>query len=130
MKNLSRPTALKTAAVLSFLMNAYSIINSLPLLAQGAAVANQGTDSPPYIVILIAMLTGVVGLVAAYGAWKQQRWGIVLTILANLLNGLSAVPGILFAPQTGLMFAALATVIITLLIIVLCLWRDRKPVTA
>jgi hypothetical protein len=130
MKNLSRSTALKIAAVLSFAMNAYSIIGALPLLAQGAAAANQGTDSPPYIVILIAVLMGVLGIVGAYGAWNQQRWGIVLTIVANLVNGLSAVPGILFAPTPGLMVVAAVTVAVTALIIILCLWRERKPLAA
>lgn len=130
MKNLSRPMALKIAAVLSFLMNGYSVVGSIPLLAQGAAAADQSPNSPPYIVLLIAMLMGVLALVGAYGAWKQQRWGIVLTIIANLVNGLSAAPGILFAPQPGLMVVATATVIITILIIVLCLWRERKTVVA
>lgn len=128
MKNLTRPMALKIAAVLSFLMNAYSLVNSLPLLAQGAAAADQSPGSPPYIVILIAVLTAVVGIVGVYGTWKQQRWGIVLTIVANLVNGLSAAPGILFAPQPGLMILSTVTLIITILIIVLCLWRERKPV--
>jgi hypothetical protein len=127
MKNLSRATALKIAAVLSFLMNALSVMGTLPFLAQGAAVANQGTNSPPYAVLLIALLTGVVGIVAAFGAWKQQRWGIVLTILANMINGLSALPGIFFAPLPALMAAAIMTVVVTILIIVLCLWRERKP---
>ncbi len=130
MKSLSRPTALKIAAVLSVLMNAFSIISSLPLLAVGATAANRSPDSPPYFIILIALLMGVVGIVASYGVWKQQRWGIVLAIVANLLNGLSAAPGILFASGPGMMATAVVTVIVCILIIVLCLWRERKPLTA
>ncbi len=130
MKNLTRPMALKIAAILSILMNAFSLVNSLPLLAQGAAIDNQNQNSPPYTIILMAVLMAVVGIIGAYGLWKQQRWGIVLTIVANLVNGLSAAPGILFAPQPGLMVLATATVVITIVIIVLCLWHERKPVTA
>ncbi len=126
MKGLSRPLALKIAAALSVFMGIVSIANTLPLIARGAATVAQSTDSPPYFILMIGLLTGVVGIIGAYGAWNQQRWGIILTILANLINGLSAAPGILFAPQSGLMIVAVATVLISVLIIVLCLWRERK----
>jgi len=127
MKSLSRSTALKIAAVISFLLSAFSIVGSLPFIAQGATAV---TGGPPYFVMLMALITGVVGVVAAYGTWKGQLWGIILTILANLINGLGAAPGILFAPQPGLFIAATVTVVLTIVIIVLCLWRDRKPATA
>jgi hypothetical protein len=123
MKGLSRSTALKIAAVLSALMGMVSIVGSLPIIARGAAGVEQSADAPPYFILIIALLTGVMGIVGAYGAWNQQRWGIILTILANLVNRLSAAPGILFAPTSGLLVAATVTVIVTILIIVLCLWR-------
>ncbi len=130
MKGLSRATALKIAAVLSVLLGIVSIANTLPLIARGATGVAQSSDSPPYVILMVGLLTGVIGIVAAYGAWNQQRWGIILTILVNLLNGLSAVPGILFAPQPGLMITAVATVIVSILIIVLCLWRQQKAAAA
>ena len=130
MNRLSRSTALKTAAVLSFLASAYSIIFSLPMIAQGAAAVDQGGDAPPYFILVLAVILGVVGIVAAYGCWKGMRWGVVLTIIINLLGGLSAAPGILFAPSTELFISASAGVAISIVIIVLCLWPDRKMVTA
>lgn len=130
MKGLSRATALKIAAVLSVLMSIVSISTTLPLIARGATGVAQSSDSPPYAILMIALLTGVIGIVAAYGAWHQQRWGIILTILVNLVNGLSAVPGILFAPQPGLVITAVATVIVSILVIVLCLWREHKTAAA
>ncbi len=130
MRGLSRSTALKIAAVLSFLMGAFGIVATLLLLAQGATAIGRSNTTPPYIVLLIGLMTGIVGVVAAYGTWKQQRWGIVLTILANLINGLSAAPGVLFAPQTFLWIIATLTVILSVVIIVMCLWRDRKLVAA
>jgi hypothetical protein len=128
MKGLSRTSALRIAAVLSVIMGIISIANVLPLIARGATGVAQSSDSPPYAILMVALVTGVIAIVGAYGAWNQQRWGIILTILANLVNGLSAAPGILFAPQTGLMVVSIATVIISVLIIVLCLWRERKPI--
>ena len=42
MNRLPRSTALKIAAVLSFLGGVYGIIFSLPMIAQGATAVNQG----------------------------------------------------------------------------------------
>jgi hypothetical protein len=130
MNNLPRSTALKIAAVISFLMSAFSVFAALPMLMEGAAATENNPESLPFVVVLIGAFTGVIGMVAAYGAWKQQRWGIILTILVNLLNGLSAAPGILFAPTPLLFAAATATVILSIVIVVLCLWRDHQVVTA
>jgi hypothetical protein len=130
MNRLSRPTALKIAAVLSFLLSASGVIFSLPLIAQGATAVEQGGETPPYFVLLSGLIFGVVGIVAAFGTWKGQRWGIILTILANVVNGLGAAPGLLFAPTPGLLIAASVTVVLSIAIIVLCLWPDRKLATA
>jgi uncharacterized membrane protein YccC len=130
MNRLSRSTALKTAAVLSFLLSAFSIILGLPLIAQGYEAVVQGGATPPYFVLMLAVILGVVGIVAAYGCWKQMRWGVILTIIVNLLNGLSAAPGILFAPTTQFFVSASVTVALSIVIIVLCLWPDRKLATA
>jgi hypothetical protein len=128
MKGLTRSTALKIAAFLSALMGFISIVGSLPYIARGATAVSQSSDTPPYFILMIGLLTGVIGIVGAYGAWNQQRWGIILTILANLVNGLSAAPGILFAPNSMLLAAATVTVIVSILIILFCLWRERKLV--
>ena len=130
MNHLTRPTALKIAAVLSFLSNAYSLVFSLPFIILGADAANQATEGPPYSVILLAFVLGIIGIVAAYGTWKQMRWGVILTILVNLIGGLSAAPGIIFRPTPFLFASATIGVVIDIVIIVLCLWRDRQPAVA
>jgi hypothetical protein len=129
MNRLARPTALKIAAVLSLLLSAISIINALPLIAQGATAIDTAGGAPPYPVLVLALLMGVVGIVAAYGTWKQQRWGIILTIIVNVVNGLSAAPGLFFAPQPAFFVSALVTGIASIIIVVLCLWRERRPAT-
>jgi hypothetical protein len=130
MNRLPRSTALKIAAVISFLLSSFSIVGSLPFIAQGSAAIAQSGETPPYFIIFLGFVTGVVGVVAAYGAWKGQRWGVILTILANLVNGLAATPGIIIAPTTGLFVAASLTVFLSIVIIVLCLWPDRKLAVA
>ena len=130
MNRLSRPTALKIAAVLSFLVSAFSIVASFPFIIIGADAANQASEGPPYFVILLAFVLGIIGIVAAYGTWKQMRWGVILTILVNLIGGLSAAPGIIFRPTPALFASATLSVVIDIVIIMLCLWRDRQPAVA
>ncbi len=130
MSRFSRSTALKVAAVLSAGLHLYGIAFTLPMIAQGARQIDQGNSGPPYVVLLVSLIMGVVALVAAFGAWRGQRWGVILTILTNLINGLSAAPGILFAPNPGLMVTASLSVAISVAIIVLCLWPDRKLAAA
>jgi peptidoglycan/LPS O-acetylase OafA/YrhL len=126
MNRLSRPTALKIAAVLSFLLSAFTI---LQVFLIGAQAANQA-DGPGFSGVMFALALGVTGALAAYGAWNQMRWGIILTIIVNLINALLAAPGILAAPTPFLTVSATINVVLGVVIIVLCLWRDRKLATA
>lgn len=126
MKTFSRSTALKIAAVLSLIVNGYSAVFALPLVAQGADTVNQNPEMIPYFVLLLSLVVGVIGIVAAYGAWKQQRWGIILTIVTALINGLSAAPGLNMAPTEMFRVFAIAGVTLSAVIIVFCLWRDRR----
>lgn len=130
MISFSRTTALKTAAVLSFVLNTFGVVFLLPIVSQGADAVNQNPETFPYSVALAGIILSVIGIIAAIGAWKQQRWGIILTIVTALLNGLSAVPGLLFAPTQMLRVSAITGVVGAVVIIVLCLWRERRIVTA
>lgn len=126
MNRLSRAKALKVAASLSFLISLYGVVVNLPLLAQGsgAFAASQG---PPYSIIVALFVLSVIGLLAVYGVWQGQRWAILLTILVALLNVLSAMPGILFAPVWYWQLSSATITLFGLAVIILCLWRERKP---
>ena len=130
MKSLSRSTALKIAAVISLLFALWALVATLPMVLRGPDATTLANDTPPFIIVVITLVLGVVQLVAAYGVWMQQRWGIVLTIITNVLNALAAAPGILFAPTTQLFIEATVGIIVNILVIVLCLWRDRMLATA
>jgi len=125
MNRLSRSTALKLAAVLAIVNALITLRIFGPLLAQGEAAA----EALPYGIILSGVLMSVVAIVAAYGLWQKQRWGIILTILNNALAILSAAPGLLLAPTGTLQLSALTGILISIVIILLCLWRERKSVT-
>jgi hypothetical protein len=51
--------------------------------------------------------------------WMLKKWGLWLTILVNMLGGLSAGPGVGAAPNASLKAAATVGVLISVLVIVL-----------
>lgn len=128
MNRLSRSTALKIAAGLSLLLGLFGIYLFLPSLSRGAIALNGQLDTPPYPVLVIALALALVRIIAAYGAWQSQRWGILLTILANGLDSVAAVPGVLYARTPALWLTASSTVVLSMIVVVLCLWRERKRV--
>ena len=134
MRRLDRSTALKLAAAITLLMSLLQIfVYQLGDLLRGAdavnaaAAANQG---PPYVMVLVGFVVSILALVAAYGAWHAQRWGIVLTIVLAAYNELDGLGGMLFAPLLSTRIIAGVGVVLNIFVIVLCLWRERKPVLA
>jgi uncharacterized membrane protein len=129
MKSFSRSTALKIAAVISFLLAAGDLFGSIQTVLQGPAAAGPTNGSPPYPIVVLGIATTAVGIVAAYGTWKEQRWGIVLTIILNVLRILTALPAFFFAPSIPVILIFVG-IVPSIIVVVLCLWRDRKLVTA
>jgi len=99
-------------------------IRYLPL---GIDKVTTADNTPPYSVILIALVLAVLRIVSASGVWQGKRWGIVVAVIANAVDALAAVPGILFAPTQELWISALASVVVGIVVIALCFWRG-KPV--
>jgi hypothetical protein len=126
MNRLSRSTALKAAAVISLLLNLFGMMASLPVLVRGYVPL----EAPPYFVVLLGFVLNVIAIVAAYGVWHQRRWAIVLTLLTVALNTVSAIPGIFFAPSLFWQLTATIGTGLSLLVIVLCLWRNAKAPSA
>src|SRR5262245_31349221 len=118
MKSLSRPTALKIAAVLSLILGVIGLVFALPMLSRGESGVDLANDAPPYFVILSGFVFAILRLVGAYGTWREQRWGIVMTILANALDSILALPGIFYAPTTELWLSSIFGVAVSVIIIV------------
>ncbi|HEX9440014.1 MAG TPA: hypothetical protein VF909_10040 [Roseiflexaceae bacterium] len=134
MNRLSRPTALKIAAAIILVMSLVEIfVYDLPDLFRGAAAVDQvaaANGGPPYIAVLLIFVVSIVGIVAAYGAWRGQKWGVVLVIIVAVLRELDSLAGFLFAPLLTTRILGGVGVVLCLLVIVLCLWRERKPALA
>jgi hypothetical protein len=126
----TRPKTYTIAAILWFLNSAIGVVTSIPQLAQGATAFNQTTPGPPYVVVLIGTLVAAMGLVSAYGVWRNQKWGVVLTIILSVINGLLALPGVVLAPTLGIKLFALSGVVLHGIIIALLLWPKPKLTAA
>ena len=70
------------------------------------------------------------GLISAYGVWRNQKWGVILTIILSVLNGLPTLPGVVFAPTVGTKLLAATATIISIIIIALLLWPKPKATPA
>ena len=76
------------------------------------------------------IVLGVAGLVASAGLWMLKKWGLWLTIVVNVLGGLSAAPGVGAAPNAALQAAAVAFVLISVLVIVLVVLPSSRRALA
>ena len=97
---MSRSRNYTIAAVLAGLLSLANAIVALTLLPQGSDKINHSSNQPPYAVILIEVVVGLIGLVAAYGVFRAQRWGVILTLVLMVINVLISLPGIPFGPTT------------------------------
>ena len=69
---------------------------------------------------------GLLGRVSAYGVWRNQKWGVILTIVLRAVHGVSAIHGILFAPTVELKILASMGVLLAVVVIGLLLWPKPK----
>ena len=123
---MNKPTLYRTAVILFAIQSLVNVIFSLP----GLPGSNLTEGIPPFVIVL-GTIAGAAGLVAAWGAWRGQKWGIWLTIALCVVNGLSALPGVLFAPNNLLQVSAIITVAVAIfVIVVLLLYRPTATQTA
>ena len=123
---MNRPKTYTIAAIIQLLISLFSVFASFPALIQGAEAVERAGNSAPYFIYLLGFGLGLLGLVSAYGVWRNQRWGVILTILLRTIDGLFALPGLLFAPTVMLKIAASAGVLIAIVVIALLLWPKPK----
>jgi hypothetical protein len=116
----SRPLPVTVAAIIQAVFSLLSLPG--PLLP--------GSEGVPAVVIYGGIVLGVAGLVAGAGLWMLKKWGLRLTVIINVLNALSAAPGLVVAPSAALQAAALVGVLISALIIVLVVLPSSRRALA
>ena len=132
MNSLTRSTALKIAAVIVLaLALADLFIYEVPALMLGQAaidqVANADGGGPPFFMVLLSSAMDVLAIVTAYGLWRRLRWAVILAIVISAFSTLSGLAGALFAGDSSTRLFAAVGVVLSIVTIVLCLWRERKP---
>ena len=123
---MSRTRNYTIAAVLAGLLSLANTIVALVLLPQGADKINNSSNQPPYAVILIGVVIGLVGIVAAYGVFRTQRWGVILTLVLMVANVLISLPGIPFGPTAFDKISSVAAAVVSAVVIYLLLRRDVR----
>lgn len=113
----SRPGVLTIAALLLGLVSLLSL--ATPLI-----------PGPPLPVIVLSIVTGLIGLVAAYGLWQARRWGMIVAIIVSALNVLSASPGLLAQLNLPALIGAGVTVVLSVIIIVLTVLPSARQAYA
>ncbi|HEU5098980.1 MAG TPA: hypothetical protein VFU22_08175, partial [Roseiflexaceae bacterium] len=69
-------------------------------------------------------------LFAAYGLWKNQKWGKVVALVTSAINGLFSlgdVLGLVLMQNYALAFGFALVVLAEVLVIVLVLRREPRP---
>lgn len=132
MNRLNRPTALKIAAAILLVLTLGDLfIYEIPALMLGQAAIDQAANSeaggPPFFMVLVSSALDVLALITAYGLWRGLRWGVILAIVISAFGILSGLGGALFAPESGTRVFASVGVVLSIMTIVLCLWREREP---
>ena len=122
---MNRPKTYTVAAILQLLISLFAVVFALPLVFQGAVAVEQAGEMPPYFVIVLAFSLGLLGIVSAYGVWRNQKWGVILTIVLRAVDTLSALPG-LTVPSLELKIMASVGVATSVVIIVLLLWPTKS----
>jgi hypothetical protein len=127
---MQRSRSYTLAAFLMVLYSAYRVVEQLPFLARGE-FGNEGVfgvpePGPPFWLIVATFVIGVLGLVAAYGVWRAQKWGIVLSIILSALGILATLPGVMFAPLLPLRLWGVVLIVWSAAIIVLLLRPSNR----
>ncbi len=123
---MTRPRTITIAAILLFAVSLLDMVSEVQNLTRGTAT---GPDEAPFFMTVISFTLAVAGLFAAYGLWRNEKWGKVLTTGLMALQILYSVVPLLVAPP-AMQAAAAVGIVIYLAILVLVLWRGRKPAPA
>ena len=123
---MSRTRSYTAAVVLLALFCVISLLIEVPNLARGAAPVE---GAPPFALTIINFTVAILGLVAAYGAWRMQKWGVMLAIVVAAIGVLTSLPAILI-PSLPMRLLGALSVVWSAAIIVLILRPVPHPASA
>jgi hypothetical protein len=124
---MTRSKSVTLAAILQFLLSAFLLVGTLPNLTHGATPEGGGVTG--FVVTLLGFTASVLGIVAAYSAWRNTKNGKILALVVNVIFGFLFLGGVLFASPPATIIAG-ALLLVPILSIILLLWRTPGPVQA
>lgn len=127
MKNLSRSTGLKIAAVLLLAIALAGIFAvGIPTFMGYRADL---PDGPPLGVVIFSFAIDAITIVIAYGVWRTERWGVISAIVISVFNAILNTAGMLGDPLMSMKILTGCILIASLFVIYLCL-RQRNETLA
>jgi O-antigen/teichoic acid export membrane protein len=89
-----------------------------------------GEDGPPYAILLIDAVLGLITVVAVVIAWRTARRGAVrIAAGARIISAVTALPAFFVEVPAALQAAVGLFVVVTIACVVLMLAPSRRPVT-
>jgi hypothetical protein len=87
-----------------------------------------GQDGPPYAVLVLSAVLGVVSVVAAVIAWRSgSRTAIRVTAATVIINAVTTIPALFSDIDAGIKVAAAVTILASVASVVLILGRPSRP---
>lgn len=122
----SRRLRWNVAAALSVVVAVVGlVVYDVPSLVRGAAASPD-----PYWLVLGSFASDVLAFVAAFGAVRGQRWGVVLLLVVNTYWFLQAITGLLAAADVGATAFSAVMLVVHVVTVWLCLSRGRVAAAA
>ncbi len=116
-------TRQKVGLVLAALINLSSIPSVL-------VPAPDGEDGPPMAVLVVSTILGVIGLVAVVLAWRRNKLALRVAAASLIVQALLAIPAFFADIDAGIKLAAGASVVVTIIALVLMFSPARRPAPA
>ncbi|MBU2662626.1 hypothetical protein KOI35_03825 [Actinoplanes bogorensis] len=113
----------KAGLVIAFLLGLSDIASAFSPTPDGAE------SGPPYAILLIDAVLGVITLVAVVWAWRTGRRGAVrIAAGARIISMLTALPAFFVGVPAALQFAVGLFVVVTIASVAMMLVPSRRPV--
>lgn len=116
-------TRQKVGLVLAALLNLTSIPSVL-------FPPSDGEDGPPMVVLVVSTILGVIGLVAVIAGWRRNKLALRVAAASLIVQALLAIPAFFADIDAGIKLAAGASVVVTIVAIVLMFSPARRPAAA